>query len=105
MRNGLVVSRDGDRYWYQDDLLHREDGPAIEYSNGDKEWIVNNEFHRLEGPAIINISDGTTEWYIDGERYNQEEHLFNVFRNEHNLSDNYNEWPGDMKVLFELIYR
>jgi hypothetical protein len=26
-------------------LLHREDGPAIEYLNGDKEWYLNGMEH------------------------------------------------------------
>ena len=31
----------GDRYWYKNELRHREDGPAIEYNNGDKEYWLN----------------------------------------------------------------
>ena len=29
--------------WYLNGLLHREDGPAVEYANGDKEWYLNDE--------------------------------------------------------------
>jgi len=56
MKNGLVIDRYGSKRWYRDDLLHREDGPDIEYSNGSKEWYYegkkiecssNDEFLRL----------------------------------------------------------
>jgi len=33
----------GNKLWYLNDKLHREDGPAIEYANGDKEWYLNGK--------------------------------------------------------------
>ena len=33
----------GDKHWYLNGKLHREDGPAVEYANGDKEWWLNDE--------------------------------------------------------------
>jgi hypothetical protein len=65
MKNGLVIDEYGHRWWYKDDELHREDGPAIEYTNGDKSWYQNGLRHRLDGPAI-EYSDGeehTVKWY------------------------------------------
>jgi hypothetical protein len=69
-------------------VLHREDGPAIEYSDGTKIWIrygkrhredgpaydgdegtswwINGKRHRTDGPALI-YSDGEEEWWINGE--------------------------------------
>jgi hypothetical protein len=38
--------------WYKDGKLHREDGPAIEWSFGTKEWWVAGKRHRLDGPAV-----------------------------------------------------
>jgi len=32
--------------------FHREDGPAVEYSNGTKEYWLHGKRHRLDGPAI-----------------------------------------------------
>ncbi len=32
--------------------LHREDGPAIEYTSGCKKYFLNGELHREDGPAI-----------------------------------------------------
>jgi hypothetical protein len=34
MKNGLIIDEDGDKIWYLNDLLHREDGPAVEHANG-----------------------------------------------------------------------
>lgn len=36
------------RCWYQNGKIHREDGPAVEYSNGDKEWWIRGEWKRME---------------------------------------------------------
>ena len=46
-------------------ILHRRDGPAIEYANGYKEWRVNNILHRLNGPAVEG-EEGYKLWYVDG---------------------------------------
>ena len=37
-----VVNDYGDKFWYQDGLLHRLDGPAIEWADG-KEWFIEGE--------------------------------------------------------------
>ena len=42
----VTVDVDGTTYWYKDakcKILHRENGPAIEYSDGDKAWYINGE--------------------------------------------------------------
>tara|TARA_R110000772_G_scaffold64176_6_gene143513 strand:- start:3100 stop:3348 length:249 start_codon:yes stop_codon:yes gene_type:complete len=46
-------------------VLHREDGPAVEYANGDNAWYLNGNRHREGGPAIEDV-DGHKEWWIDG---------------------------------------
>ena len=69
---------------YANNVLHREDGPAIEYSNGDKEYYINGQRHRENGPAIdyhdkykeiskayylngiLHRSDGPAIEYVDG---------------------------------------
>ena len=52
----------------QSKVLHREDGPAIEYTNGQKEWYVNGKCHRIGGPAK-EYADGGRFWYVDGKRH------------------------------------
>ena len=56
-----------DRIEYRNDkgLLHRSNGPAIEYSNGSKEWYINGKFHREDGPAIEHFN-GTKVWWLNG---------------------------------------
>jgi hypothetical protein len=37
---GIVEYSYGTKYWYKEGKLHREDGPAIEYTDGYKEWWI-----------------------------------------------------------------
>jgi len=67
-----VECADGSKRWYQNGKCHRLDGPACEYANGDKAWYQNGTLHRLDGPAIDD-ADGYKEWYIDGEELTEEE--------------------------------
>jgi len=39
----VKVCSDGDKAWYLNGKLHREGGPAVEYSNGYKAWHLNGE--------------------------------------------------------------
>ncbi len=45
-------------------MLHREDGPAAEYSNGDKAWYIHGKRHRVDGPAQI-FGDGKLKWWLN----------------------------------------
>ena len=56
------------KFYYKDPaktILHREDGPAVEYSDGDKAWYQNDVRHRLDGPAFEN-ANGFKMWYVNG---------------------------------------
>ena len=71
-----------DKYYYKDGsvldwldftrCLHREDGPAVEYTNGSKMWFINNNLHKEDGPAIIYV-DGNKWWYINGKELTEEQ--------------------------------
>jgi hypothetical protein len=55
--------------WYNSEWeLHREDGPAVEFSNGTKHWFINGKEHRVDGPAVecYGENGGNKYWYIDG---------------------------------------
>lgn len=41
MKNGLEIDSKGNKSWWKDDVLHREDGPAVEWVNGYKSWWLN----------------------------------------------------------------
>jgi hypothetical protein len=93
----VKVEDNGDRWWYLNGNLHREDGPAIEYADGTRCWYLNGKRHRIDGPAFehadgsrywyldgerhredgpaIEYSDGTREWYLNGEQYTEEEFI------------------------------
>lgn len=55
------------KYWYKEDKLHREDGPAVELVRGQKEWYKEGKLHRIDGPAV-EWGLVTAEWWIDGEQ-------------------------------------
>ena len=54
----------GDKWWYKNGLLHREDGPAVEKANGTKYWCKNDKLHREDGPAV-SYFNGNTSWYVN----------------------------------------
>ena len=58
-----TVSEGGRHY---NKVLHREDGPAVEWADGDKSWYVDGRIHRTDGPAIEG-KDGSKFWYTNGE--------------------------------------
>jgi hypothetical protein len=67
--NGPAVEwSDGGKTWYRNGQCHREDGPADEYPNGGKYWYQNGRLHREDGPAIEE-SDGGKSWYRDGVKF------------------------------------
>jgi hypothetical protein len=56
---------DGTRLWHLYGKLHRVDGPAKESPNGYKEWWLKGKLHRVDGPAQ-EYPDGTKLWYLHG---------------------------------------
>ena len=46
-------------------------------NNGDKYWVLGDYPHRIDGPAI-EYADGHKSWYINGEKYSEEE--FNMIQ-------------------------
>jgi len=56
----------GRKEWLLNGILHRTDGPAVEWPHGTKEWWLNGKQHRIDGPAV-EYSDGSKAWYLNGE--------------------------------------
>ena len=65
-----VEYANGNKYWYLNGKYHREYGPAVEKSNGDKEWYLNGELHREGGPAV-EYASGDKYWYLNGEHHRE----------------------------------
>jgi len=71
------VHENGNKCWYLNGKLHREDGPAVEYANGDKDWYLDGKRHREDGPAME--CDGcNTFWYLNGKRVTKAEVIAKV---------------------------
>ncbi len=75
MKNGLITDQYGNKFWYQDGMLHRTDGPAVEDINGNKCWYQDGKRHREDGPAVEyppteNHSNGYKEWWHQGDIIN-----------------------------------
>ena len=93
-------------------MLYRIGGPAITcwYNDGGKyyeAYYTESKIHRLDGPAItthmVNKNKEET-WWVNNQKYTKEEHPFTIFCEEHNLSNNYEQWSADMKILFKLVW-
>ena len=68
----VTVDNYGIKCWYNEqDQLHNEDGPAVEYKLGTKHWYINGKRHREDGPAI-ECADGIKAWYINGKRHRED---------------------------------
>ena len=67
MNYDVKIDQYGAKRYYVNNVLHREDGPAVEYANGNKGWYKNGKLHREDGPSIEYIY-GDKRWYYQGER-------------------------------------
>jgi hypothetical protein len=81
---------DGYKAWYLNDKRHREDGPAIEHTDGSKEWWFDDERHREDGPAM-EWADGSKGWYLNGEEVTEEEVMGNNNKDNVNSPSHYNQ--------------
>ena len=71
----------GGKRWYENGLLHRLDGPAYTTNSGYKQWRFRGSIHREDGPAII-YATGGKEWWVDGIKYKTKEDYFNALSDE-----------------------
>jgi len=76
MNEYLIITTEGHKLYYKDadcTILHREEGPAIEFTQGHKSWYQNNLRHREDGPAIMSQLNGN-KWFLNGKEVTKEEH-------------------------------
>jgi len=88
-----ILDKYGSKHWYKDDLLHREDGPAVELPDGTKKWWYKDIFVgegdapdpalwarltsvELNGGPLLNgcIVDlhGKKHWYKEGNPHRED---------------------------------
>jgi len=96
MKNGKYIDSDGSQYWYKDDELHREDGPAVIWPNGTQFWYINGKYHREDGPAIIR-PDGTQYWYINDKEITND---ITIWAKERNID--LNNMSDDDKIILKI---
>jgi hypothetical protein len=70
--DGSYIDFLGTKFYYLNNLLHREDGPAVQAINGDKSYWIDGMLHREDGPAV-EWSNGNKVWYIRGQILSEEE--------------------------------
>lgn len=99
-----ILYDNGHEEWYIHGRLHRAGGPAITFKDGSYEWHLNGQchrdeesgpscyvsrtktcywykndvLHRVNGPAVVRDDGEINEWFLNGVRYSEEEHYFQV---------------------------
>ncbi len=63
-RDGVFYTN-GSEFWYNNGIIHRDDGPAVIRPDGHQAWYQNGKRHREDGPAVT-YSNGYQEWYFNG---------------------------------------
>ena len=53
-----VIDDVGNKFWLLNGKLHREDGPAVEYSHGLKQWFLNDKRYTEEEFALLQFVKG-----------------------------------------------
>jgi hypothetical protein len=63
------IDYNGNQVWRDENgKNHRDDGPAVIYSDGRKFWFQHGKRHRTDGPAII-YPNGHVSWCLEGHYY------------------------------------
>lgn len=61
-----MIEKDGSAHWFRHGDRHREGGPAVIMANGNEYWFHNGVTHRIDGPAIIH--NGEPLWFVKNNR-------------------------------------
>jgi hypothetical protein len=92
----------GNKIWYLNDMIHREDGPAVESTtNRYKKWYLNDKLHREDGPAIESRY-GYKSWYLEGVNYTKSGHKAEMKRRNNNCNGKVVTIEGKQYELAEI---
>ena len=73
----MVKNKQGDKFQIlPNEVYHREDGTAIVYLDGDKEWWLDIKLHREDVPALEQKND--KNWFLNDVEYTESEHKSEV---------------------------
>lgn len=68
MKSELIILSDGTKEWRLfNGNYHKEDGPAVEFTDGSKLYIQYGKYHREDGPAL-NGPNGDKYWFYHGKQ-------------------------------------
>jgi hypothetical protein len=70
----------GTKRWYLNGKLHREDGPAVEYTDGTKVWRQRGKLHRIGGPAIEYGLVPIRIWALESYQYSKKDYWRSMVR-------------------------
>ena len=103
----MKITKDqyGSKYYLnENEMIHRDDGRAIEYYDGTKVQFNDGLKHRGDGPAV-EYSDGNNEWWLNDERiYNESIYYYIIFCKEYDINQDFRTWSLELQVLFKLLY-
>ena len=88
-----IIDKIGNIFYYnENNELHREDGPAVEYASGNKYWFKNGKRHRKDGPAIES-TNGAKYWFKNGKRHREDGPAIEYVEGDKEYWYNYIEYP------------
>jgi hypothetical protein len=64
-RNDGPAIDGANKIYYQNGAVHRTDGPAVVYANGLESWYYQNQVHRSDGPAVEHKGSDGSESFVD----------------------------------------
>ena len=62
----LIIVNEGNKFYFSNRKLHREDGPAVILTDGTREYWYNGKRHNIDGPAIFNIYTNVSIYIKNG---------------------------------------
>lgn len=87
--DGIYLDNSGNKFYVENNWLHRYDAPAIEFKYGGYEWREYGNLHRIGGPAVEK-ENGDQEWWVNGELHREDGPAIDCV-------DGYKEWLKDNK--------
>ena len=99
----IEINEYGSKLYYKDKamtILHRENGPAVEYADGSKFWVIDGKRHREDGPAI-DRADGTKSWWLNDKEFSEKEFKAELATKQYNKTVQDRGRKGDVEGDFD----